>query len=97
MQEALELGRNNEAMRVAKADVKWLRSRSIIVLIEQYTKAVMLSTLCRQLSSTCTLRPMSTSPELVSVLKLNMLQDNPGAVKKVSGLLFFFFSFWSNQ
>lgn len=59
----------------------------------------MLSSLCRQFTSACSVRTMysattiraqgaaapiasSSSDEFVSVLKLNMLQDNPGAVKK---------------
>jgi hypothetical protein len=49
----------------------------------------MLSLLCRQFTSAVTVRAMSTmtataaAPETVQVLKLNMLQDNPGAGKKV--------------
>ena len=52
----------------------------------------MLSSLCRHFKSSVTLRPwmmtMSTAaaaatPETIQVLKLNMLHDNPGAVKKV--------------
>lgn len=35
---------------------------------------------CRALSTTT-----AAAPEVVQVLKLNMLQDNPGAVKKVGG------------
>lgn len=56
----------------------------------------MLSSLCRQFSTTLSVGGRSTavaslstaaspqSEELVTLLKLNMLQDNPGAVKKVS-------------
>jgi hypothetical protein len=57
----------------------------------------MLSSLCRHISTSVTIgrapsaaclsSTAAASPseqELVSVLKLNMLQDNPGAVKKVS-------------
>ncbi len=48
---------------------------------------MMLSSLCRQFSTACTVRTLASSaassPEVVQVLKLNMLQDNPGAVKKV--------------
>jgi hypothetical protein len=49
---------------------------------------MMWSSLCRQFSSACKLKSLSTAaaasrPEVVTVLKLNMLQDNPGAVKKV--------------
>jgi hypothetical protein len=50
--------------------------------------------LCRQFTSAVSLRAISTTAvtwaavaapaaETVQVLKLNMLQDNPGAVKKV--------------
>lgn len=46
----------------------------------------MLSSLCRQFSSACAVRTLSSSAaasaEVVQILKLNMLQDNPGAVKK---------------
>ena len=55
----------------------------------------MISSLCRQMSSACTLRSArmmssvasASEPEIVSVLKLNMLQDNPVAVKKVCMLI----------
>ena len=58
------------------------------VLLIRSLQNEMLSSLCRNFSSACSVRTMSTasSPELVSVLKLNMLQDNPGAVKKVCAL-----------
>jgi hypothetical protein len=64
----------------------------------------MLSSLCRQFSSSLSVGRNSSaaclstaaapqSEELVTVLKLNMLRDNPGAVKKVSFALSFSYLF----
>jgi hypothetical protein len=61
---------------------------------------MMWSSLCRQFSSACQLKQLKSlstaaaagsRPEVVTVLKLNMLQDNPGAVKKVRVVMHAFY------